>query len=42
LLQRKEIEEAEELLSYLMKGIGKIILPVVINDEIIKEIEAAE
>lgn len=42
LSQRKEIEEAEQFLAYLMKGVGKIILPIVINEEIIKEIELAE
>jgi len=29
----------EESVSFLMKGIGKIIIYVVINEEIIKEIE---
>jgi len=39
LSQREDIEEKEELLSYLMKGIGKIIIQVAINEEIIKEAE---
>ena len=39
LSRREEVEEKEELLSYLMKGVGKIIIQVVINEEIIKEFE---
>jgi len=39
LSQRENIEDKEELLSYLMKGVGKIILQVIINEEIIKEVE---
>ncbi len=35
----EEIEEKEELLSHLMKGVGKIIIQVVVNEEIIKETE---
>lgn len=42
LSQREDIEEKEELLSNLMKGIGKVIIPVVINEEIIKEVEKEE
>lgn len=37
--QRENIEDREELLSHLMKGVGKIILQVIINEEIIKEVE---
>jgi len=37
--RQENIEEKEELLSYLMKGVGKIIIQVIINEEIIKEIE---
>ncbi|GAI40135.1 unnamed protein product, partial [marine sediment metagenome] len=39
LSRRENIENKEELVSYLMKGVGKIIIPIVINEEIIKEIE---
>ncbi|MBM3252633.1 MAG: hypothetical protein FJZ16_00075 [Candidatus Omnitrophica bacterium] len=39
---REDIENKEELVSYLMKGVGKIIIHVVINEEIIKEIEKEE
>ena len=39
---RDDIENKEELLSHLMKGVGKIIIHVVINEEIIKEIEKEE
>jgi len=39
LSHREDIEDKEELLSYLMKGVGKIILQVIINEEIIKEAE---
>lgn len=39
LSRREEVEEKEDLLSYLMKGVGKIIIQVVINEEIIKEFE---
>jgi len=39
LSHREDIENKEELVSYLMKGVGKIIIPIVINEEIIKEIE---
>jgi hypothetical protein len=35
----EEIEEKEELLSHLMKGVGKIIIQVIVNEEIIKEID---
>lgn len=35
----EEIEEKEQLLSHLMKGVGKIILQVAVNEEIIKEAE---
>jgi len=43
LSRRDDIEnKAEELVSYLMKGVGKIIIHVVINEEIIKEIEKEE
>jgi hypothetical protein len=37
--RQEDIGEKEELLSYLMKGVGKIIIQVIINEEIIKEIE---
>ncbi|MCL5985956.1 MAG: hypothetical protein M1371_05240 [Actinobacteria bacterium] len=36
---RDEIEDKEEILSFLMKGIGKIIIPVIVNEELIREIE---
>lgn len=39
---RENIEDKEDLLSYLMKGVGKIILQVIINEEIIKEVEKEE
>lgn len=39
LSQREDIEEKEEVLSHLMRGVGKIIMQVVINEEIIKEID---
>jgi hypothetical protein len=39
LSRQENIEDKEELLSYLMKGVGKIIIQVVINEEIIKEFE---
>ncbi|MDI6760663.1 MAG: hypothetical protein QMD05_07530, partial [Candidatus Brocadiaceae bacterium] len=42
LSQKEDIEEKEQLLSDLMKGVGKIIIPTVINEEIIKEIEKEE
>lgn len=42
LSQCQDIEEKEALLSNLMKGIGKVIIPVVINEEIIKKIEKEE
>ncbi len=38
----ESIEEKEEVTSRIMKGIGRIIIPIVINDEIIKEIEKEE
>ncbi len=37
--KEEEIEEREEMVSYLMKGVGKITLQIVINDEILKEID---
>ena len=36
---KDEIDEKEEMAAYLMKSIGKIILQIVINDEILKEID---
>lgn len=39
LFNKEEINEKEELLAYLMKGVGKIIINIVINEEIIKESE---
>lgn len=39
LSRRENIEDKEELLSYLMKGVGKIIIQVIINEEIVKEYE---
>jgi len=36
---KEEVENKEELVSYLMRGIGKIIIHVIINEEIIKQIE---
>ena len=39
LSQRDDIEDKEEFLSYLMKGVGKIIIQVAVNEEIIKEAE---
>ncbi len=39
LSSRDEIEEKEVMTAFLMKGIGKIILQVVINEEIMKEID---
>lgn len=39
---RDDVEDKEELASFLMKGVGKIIIHVVINEEIIKEIEKEE
>ncbi len=42
LSQREDIEEKEEMTSYLMKGVGKITLQIVINDEILKEIDKEE
>ena len=37
--QLDNIEDKEELLSHLMKGVGKIIIQIIINEEIIKEVE---
>ena len=42
IVHRQDIEEKEEMVSYLMKGVGKILLPIVVNDEIMKEIEREE
>ncbi len=42
LYNKEEINEKEELLAYLMKGVGKIIINIVINEEIIKEVESEE
>lgn len=39
LSHREDIENKEELVSYLMRGVGKIIIHIVINEEIIKEVE---
>jgi hypothetical protein len=37
--ERAEIEDREGIVAFLMRGVGKVILPIVINDEILKEIE---
>lgn len=37
--QKEDIEEKEEIVAHLMKGVGKIILQVAINDELLKEVE---
>ncbi|MCU0651394.1 MAG: hypothetical protein MUC39_00400 [Candidatus Omnitrophica bacterium] len=42
LSQREDVEEKEEMVSFLMKGVGKIALQIVINDEILKEIDKDE
>ncbi len=34
-----DLEEKEDLIAFLMMGVGKVILQIVINDEIIKEMD---
>ena len=39
LADQESIEDKEEMAATLMQGVGKIVIPIVINDEIMKEIE---
>ena len=40
--ERQEIEEKADMTAFLMKGVGKILLPIVVNEEWMKEAEREE
>jgi len=40
--ERKEIEDKVELTAYLMKGTARLVLPLIVNEALIKDMEGDE